>query len=696
MNSSFAADGSRNDRSLNGPPLSKLGIRILRSELEEASLKIVGLTLQCRELSHLQLESRKSFDGINCNRKGSEVQNNWKQQLLNRPTIPIYKELYDSASSIVTDILRRPRLIIDAMACISPASNGNLSFGQTKVGFIALNRILHPYFSDTSATTLLLLEAITYQTTKCQQMHRIDNGSSSSKRKASLSHFINNSSLLDTWNPLTQPLPVTPNVSSETLLTTVLKLYAVRVDVTIFFRELWKPVLPSIVAIISKSEVDDSSLNSLVKVAVRLLSHTFSEKSIIMFPPTAVAVSRAIHAISGTEGVCMYLFDLLVLPNLVKVLSMAEYDFKGGDVLKQFHACYSQSTWWSDKSPSAYSPVNSLIWVVWRLFSGAVGITGLPLSTLSTRAFFSSCSYLDTSSMPDQRLQYILSTLGRAVLRSCRLIVHLPLDMSGCEWFNVDAVTATGDLKAALPQLADTLDARLISLLKKPQEMLQSVVISRYEVAVLFDAASAAITATLNRNEGDGKQDDLKSLLREEIASYNILEQAIEQIVPLSSQPVSEQMVLRLLSGPAPEDCPDQEIRLTYQLLSGGLQLASTYEAAMQVTLDKMQHGAARSIIDLLEGCDPCRSPDSLDEYNMDSHTPHAHHSSSPMSMSQDRSLGPFQASTESSALKVTQPHRGLAPAAKPLERMEQQQAEGLSVCLSVCLSICLSCDVYP
>jgi hypothetical protein len=684
MNSAFGADGNRNDRSVNGPPISKLGIRILRSELEEASLKIVGLTLQCRELSHLQLESRKGSDGAGYNRKGSEIRNNWKQ-LLNRPILPIYKELYDSASSIVTDILRRPRLIIDAMACILPASNGNLSFGQTKVGFIALNRVLHPYFSDTSATTLLLLEAITYQTAKCQNIGRVDNGSSSSQRKASLSHFINNSSLLETWNPLTQPLPVTPNVSSETLLTTVLKLYAVRVDVTTFFRDLWKPVLPSIVAIISKSEVDDSTLNSLVKVAVRLLSHTFSEKSIIMFPATAVAVSRAIHAISGTEGVCMYLFDLLLLPNLVKVLSMAEYDFKGGDVLKQFHACYSQSTWWPDKSLSVYSPVNSLIWVVWRLFSGAVGITGLPLSTLSTRSFFSSCPYLDPSSIPDQRLQYILSTLGRAVLRSCRLIVHLPLDMSGCEWFNVDAVNATGDLKAALPQLADTLDARLISLLKKPQEMLQALVISRYEVAVLFDAASAAITATLNRNDvdRDGKQDDMKSLLREEIASYNILEQAIEQIVPISSQPVSEQMVLQLLSGPAPDDCPDQEIRLTHQLLSGGLQLASTYEAAMQATLDQMQHGCARSIIDLLEGCDPCRSPEAFEEYNMDSHTQHLRHSSSPMSRSQDRSLGPFQASTESSALKVTQPHRGLVPAAKPLERMEQQQAEGLFICLS-------------
>lgn len=324
------------------------------------------------------------------------------------------------------------------------------------------------------------------------------------------------------WNSLSKPLPLTPNVKRETVLTTLLKLYAVRVDVTSFFRHLWIPVFPSILAVISNTETNDSfTFKSLVKVAMRLLAHTFSERSIVSFPATATAVSRALFALAGRKALYTYLFDLLILPNLVKILLLADHDNVGGEVLRQYFLCYSQTSWWPEigtGQKSKYNPISTLIWIIWRLFSGAVGIDSLKLSTLSTVDFFSNGPTLDVTSMPDQRLQYLLSTLRRTIQKSCQILLHLSLDVTGSELCNFDPIRASVELKDALPHLSDNLDNRLQTLLPKPIEMVQTVVLSRYEAATIFDSINNAINSKVveEANESD-------SLLKQEIASYHML-----------------------------------------------------------------------------------------------------------------------------------------------------------------------------
>lgn len=667
-----AEDGCYHPDDANSPPVSRLGLRILRSELENASSNVVKLTLQYRDLSHIVSESRQVTDQLYGSSNFSHAENvnlSRTRASASKANAPIYKELYDSASSIVSGVLRRPRLIIDAIAFSSSSS---------KLSFITVNRLLHPYFCDSSATTALLLDAIVYQS----ERFRLRNGRLSNPagpKLISLSLFIDSVNSARAWNPLMQPLPLSPNVPNESFLTTLLKLYAVRVDVTSFFRKLWMPVLPSIVFLIGGSGREEpSKFNTFVKVAMRLLSHTFSEKSIISFPATVAAISRAIYALSGTEGLCVYLFDLLVLPNIIKILSLSDYDIAGGDVMTQFQACFSNSNWWPESSECSFLPINTFIWTVWRLYTGSIGITGLALSTLSARNFFKGAPHLNSSSMPDQRLQSMLSTLGRSVKKSCRLMVHLALDASGCEYFSSDAVTVTGELKVALPDLAQSIESRLRALLPKPREMLCALVMSRYEVAALFDAVCHVIN---NDAAGSGREEDRMEaigLLKQEIESYRIIEKAIQKNVPLSSQLASEQMMLQLPYGPVPVEVSDKDIRVAHHQLSRGLIEASCYEGAVRTALTRLQQGVSSGLSDLTEGCDPVDTlvMDSAEEY---SGTDRFNGLRSPGRPLAGRFTGLFDAPTESSTLKANTPHRGVVPAVKGLDRAAQSQAEGVA-----------------
>lgn len=434
-------------------PRSKLGLQILRADIAKLNKQIVLVAVNFRDIAHtltrlpLKAESTSHFDSIT----EGNVTN------LESPDSN-YRELFDSAALIVSKILKQPKLIINAIACVH--SDANTS---AKIGVIEMNRILHPYFSDTSATTVLLLEGIKYQI----DLFKPDNKDFREQTIETSSLFVENSSVISTWNSLYQPLPVTPNIQSEKVLTTLLKIYAVRVDVTRFFRELWIPVLPSIVAVITNRERDSSShLKSLTKVAMRLLCHTFSEKSLISFPPTATAVGKAIFNISGKNGLCTYLFDLLMLPNLIKILSLADYDSVGGDVMIQYYACYSLDNWWPNSGDNR-DPLRLLIYITWKLFSRS-GIDSLDLTTLSSKQFFNE-PFLDPSDISDHRLRYNLSTLQHVLNKSCHMLINLPLDLKGCELLNVNAISTTKDLKTAYPALTKDLDERLNSLLPKPK-----------------------------------------------------------------------------------------------------------------------------------------------------------------------------------------------------------------------------------
>ena len=210
-----------------------------------------------------------------------------------------FKELEDGAASIISELIRQPRIIVDVLSYLrkDPVSSTSIIAG------IVINRIVHPFFNDSSATTALLFEMLAWQAEECQStMHNSSSTSTDLKQFFARALFIDDPSFLEEWDPLEQPLPVLPNCSSETLLTTLLKSFALRMDITWFFRELWNPVLPSVVAFLGvlpsshqtgfqTTQLEDGEVfKSAMKAVNRLLLHTFNEKSMMNWPPTATAI----------------------------------------------------------------------------------------------------------------------------------------------------------------------------------------------------------------------------------------------------------------------------------------------------------------------------------------------------------------------------------------------------------------------
>ena len=404
------------------------------------------------------------------------------------------------------------------------------------------------------------------------------------------------------------------------------------------------------------------------------------------FPSPATAVSRAVYALSGKAGLYNYIFDLLILPNIVKILSLAHYDSMGGNVIQQFHACYSHRCWWPDARTHEYNSVSCMVWIIWKLFSGAVHYDSLQLSTLTTKEFFTDGPPFDYSSMPDQRLQFIITTLSRYIRKSCQLLMHLPLDAKGCESFDTDAVVSTANLKTALPHLTEDFDRRLGSLLQKPKEIVETLVLSRFELSTLFDAISASASSC---NGKDKEYENKRSLLNEEIESYYLLEGIIQKNVSPHDQPVSEQIILKLLPGPGPGTgtgplgstvplSPDKDVAHSHRLLWRGLLLAKTYETTLQTTLTNIQHNRPNKLEDLLDEefkqINYCLSPTSKvnspgGKFFENSGRNHV----------QGPTLEEHAHShTQTSALKLSQPHRGVISVIRAMDRATQEKFEGI------------------
>lgn len=686
-------------------PVARLGLRIIRTDLVNTSLKVATLTQHFRELSHSRrcVQQTNGFptsehDDI----EFSQVEPDRRYCSEFDSSIPVYAELFDCAASIITYAQHQPQLLIEAVVYDFLSQRHAISLSKTKVGFIAVNRILHPYFTDASVTTDFLLEAITYQTRQYlinnyDSMNTIGARSNRIRFPTPFAMFIDKLPGTMAWNSAQQPLPLTPNNSWETFLTTLLKFYAIRVDVTLFFKELWSPVLPSIMSTLRMPTEDCSSaFKSLIKVATRLLSHTFSEKSMIVLPATATAVSQALYAVIGIEGLHIYLFDLLILPNLVKILSLADDDFAGGDVLQQSNACYDRSTWWPENYHGVYNPVRSLVWMVWRLYSGAVGITGQALSSLSAEKFFTDDASLDSSSMSDRRLQNLLFTISRAIAKSVELIVRLLVDANTCNLCDIDRVMNSEEPNAVAALTADALDRRLTILVQKPAEMLQLLVISRYEVSTFFEAVMGSLNTKATRGQHTTQDEESDSFLRDGITCYKMLENSIQRDVPLASQRVSEQMMLKLSSAAAPAlygGLEEEDIMETHRQLSTGLHLANSYQVILLGRLQQLQGGmkSKSKLCDRIEQGQHCfsaaqRSSD-ISTHTAHTSTPQHYHdlrqtlaiTSSDTMRRDNHRVRPselYRAATESFVLKVTPPHRGITRPVKPLERAEESQAE--------------------
>ena len=116
-------------------------------------------------------------------------------------------------------------------------------------------------------------------------------------------------------------------VANDTTLGAILKCYAIRRDITAYFRLIWRPVFPSVLVLAAKGDIKnravggdegggyhpeatigtsaDTAVDSAVvladtfAIATRILELTLKTSVISSFPPGATSVCRALFQIGG-------------------------------------------------------------------------------------------------------------------------------------------------------------------------------------------------------------------------------------------------------------------------------------------------------------------------------------------------------------------------------------------------------------
>jgi hypothetical protein len=297
------------------PPMTVSGINILKSDLKTANERVHQLIMKLRSM----LAER---EGCQCKFLYYEKDIDSQQ---NSPILPLADEnneitvesIVTLASDIITLIRQQPDYIIMALS----HRNFSPSLEMLEIAFIVVQRVLHPFSTDNSMTTALLLQSINYQLEELSEVEKLFS-LTDSKLIISRALLIHNAKTAITWNPMAEPFPTVPNVNRETVLSCLIRVYSLRRDVTGYFRAIWKPLLPSIASLFTCQEDFQNPLlaSNMVTLVNRLLILTFDEKSMTVFPITATSICHAIHEISGEEMSLTVLFNYFLLPNLIKII----------------------------------------------------------------------------------------------------------------------------------------------------------------------------------------------------------------------------------------------------------------------------------------------------------------------------------------------------------------------------------------
>lgn len=478
------------------PPMTLSGIRVLTSDVCDADERVRELVSNVR----VRLAKRMGVESRSLDRRTLETQLEQSERTdSDVPLIRTLIHLLSLASDVVTALLRHPEYIISTMTSTDPQS-----LDMVYVGFTVLHRLLHPFTSDQSLTTALLLEGINYQMEEAAHAGVVEGSDpQSTKQLLGRALLISDPATAYNWNALGQPLPLTPNVPSETVLMSLLKMYALRREVAAFFRAVWKPVFPAVMAVVVSDEIDGTAtFSNLFAVATRIISCVLNPKVMAAFPAPATAVCRSLSEISGNETTLHYIFNLLLLPNLLKIIAVGDHEsienertYQASQKLEEFFdRQYDLNGWWPEEgfALSLFDPCNSLVWMTWRLFSAAALIDEVTLSTLHTPDFFRGGPLLDMTGVSDAKLRNCLARMRRSMESSLRCLLRMPLDTCGSKYLNVDPTVELAVFQSR-PDLYAALQRRLISLLIKPAEMASTVVVSQSELMQLFGLVRSAV-----------------------------------------------------------------------------------------------------------------------------------------------------------------------------------------------------------
>ena len=490
------------------PPKSAAGIRILSSDVREANERVHELIvklrvslcsedgLDCRVINPSEVaRGREDNEDSDEDEDEEEKEERWREY---QETAPRAQELLLMAADILVELRRQPEYIIGALAMCNPTTNG-----MAQICFTALHRVLHPFSTDQSLTTLFLLQGINYQVEEVMNIApmfpELD------KRKlASRAMFISDPNTALNWNPLAQPMPVVPCVPSETVLTCMLRTYALRRDVTSFFRATWKPILKSIISVVETNEVDGSrTFSNLVQTASRLIEATFNDAVMASFPPIATAVCRSLFEIGGNDALHSYIFNLLILPNILKILQ-GDHESVDNEKLIRLesmgafsHQYFNIDSWWAieglDRVP--FDSLNTFIWVVWKVYTASALINQAEIEITKSDEFFAGHpKELDLAAVSDKKLRIVLLRCQRRIDYCSQCLLRMPLDPEGSKFLGISVDTSLQDLET-FTQTIDkkAIEARRAAILPKESTLVSLTVLGRHELANLMSDVGISI-----------------------------------------------------------------------------------------------------------------------------------------------------------------------------------------------------------
>lgn len=587
------------------PPVSTSGLVVLKEDVIDANDRIHQLLMKLRESLAKKTGKECSFLFYNnpFNAEGRD-----DQSLDDR----MEKDVITLASDIVTSLRQQPQNLILAMS----STNNTNSPAMIQIAFIALHRLLHPYSTDSSMTTALILQAINFQLDEMSGVETLTDGLNPSL-VFSRGLLIHDPSTVLNWDPVVLPIPVVPVVPSETVLSCLLRMYAIRRDVTCYYRTIWKPVLPAIIFLISSENISSHphSFSNLLSVASRLIDNTLNEKSVSAFPATATAVCRVLYEIGGSDTMHYYLLNYLIIPNLLKIFagdheSMECEELYRKDNVQSLVNRYFDYTYWldsagfSNEKDSSYDPIKSLVWIIWRVYSASVFMTEPDIETLTAANFTQGkFSPMDLNGAANIKIRNLLWRVRRKISNSSEFLLQLPMDIQGSDYLGIysgqvslnDNIGETNHEQTS-EDIARLMSKRLSLLRFKPNEMLNLTIVSRYEFEALFTDVGVAM-------EIHG------------ISSNSPLYQAISEYLTLNSSLDTEQGIreellqLTFLYSDGSSSFADGygevknseiDIQFRYDQLMRGLTLLNRYESALLVMLTHCMNKTFPVVQDLI------------------------------------------------------------------------------------------------
>ena len=415
------------------------------------------------------------------------------------------KNAYNIANAVLADMRRHPRPIISA---IDLNINTRGSEQSELLSFIALHRLLHPISVTAASTTVFLEEAFKL---RFEQIVGILSGSNNDEAgdKILRALFISDSDLATRWNPIQEPLPMAPNGTVDNTLTILLKVYAIRWDVSSYFCRIWTPLLPSLDELLRLEKLGHKApITKLFTTAARLLDSIFNHEVLVAFPVAATAMCQSFYAVGGEVAVHTYLLNFLIMPNLIKLLLGDNSVFNESplrhDTLDQRCARYFDvSTWWpnlhgdngftdggegtSHRNHNHHHSQSlvDIVWIVWRLFNGATMIFDPLSTTLSTEDFFETSPCKDYSNLFGLKIRNQIYRMQRRIAAGMELLLHMPCGIESNFFLGKEAYGKLKDVDMS-GEGRKALQSRLFTVIKRPSEMNSQLVVSRAELGTLF------------------------------------------------------------------------------------------------------------------------------------------------------------------------------------------------------------------